>query len=59
MSPASSTRSARTLLLVGASRGLGHAMVAEFLKKGWDVIGTVRAGSRTKLYQAGRSTCCS
>ncbi|KAA0090022.1 SDR family NAD(P)-dependent oxidoreductase [Trinickia soli] len=31
-----------TILLIGASRGLGHAMAAEFLKKGWDVVGTVR-----------------
>ena len=50
MSPASSNRSAPTILLVGASRGLGHAMAAEFLKKGWNVIGTVRAGTRTKLH---------
>ncbi|OKH86879.1 SDR family NAD(P)-dependent oxidoreductase [Thalassospira sp. TSL5-1] len=34
-----------TILLIGASRGLGHAMAAEFLKKGWNVVGTVRAGS--------------
>lgn len=31
-----------TILLIGASRGLGHAMAAEFLKKGWNVVGTVR-----------------
>lgn len=42
---------ASTVLLVGASRGLGHAMAAEFLKKGWHVVGTVRAGSgRTLLH---------
>lgn len=40
-----------TILLIGASRGLGHAMAAEFLKKGWRVMGTVRAGSgRTPLH---------
>lgn len=40
-----------TLLLIAASRGLGLAMAEEFLKKGWDVVGTVRAGSaRTKLH---------
>ena len=40
-----------TILLIGASRGLGHAMAAEFLKKGWRVTGTVRAGSgRTPLH---------
>jgi NAD(P)-dependent dehydrogenase (short-subunit alcohol dehydrogenase family) len=42
---------AGTILLIGASRGLGHAMAAEFLKKGWAVVGTVRGGgARTKLH---------
>jgi NAD(P)-dependent dehydrogenase (short-subunit alcohol dehydrogenase family) len=42
---------AGTILLIGASRGLGHAMAAEFLRKGWTVVGTVRGGgSRTKLH---------
>ncbi len=42
---------AGTLLLIGASRGLGHAMAAEFLKKGWHVVGTVRdSGARTLLH---------
>jgi NAD(P)-dependent dehydrogenase (short-subunit alcohol dehydrogenase family) len=41
----------QTILLVGASRGLGHAMAAEFLRKGWDVVGTVRGGgARTLLH---------
>ncbi|MEI9964985.1 MAG: SDR family NAD(P)-dependent oxidoreductase [Caulobacteraceae bacterium] len=41
-----------TILIVGASRGLGCAMAAEFLKKGWRVVGTVRAGSgRTPLHE--------
>ncbi len=41
-----------TILIIGASRGLGHAMAAEFLTKGWRVIGTVRAGTgRTKLHE--------
>lgn len=39
-----------TVLLIGASRGLGHAMAAEFLKKGWNVVGTVRGSSRTLLH---------
>ena len=50
MSPASSGQSAPTILIVGASRGLGHAMAVEFLKKGWNVVGTVRTGTRTKLH---------
>jgi NAD(P)-dependent dehydrogenase (short-subunit alcohol dehydrogenase family) len=41
---------AGTILLIGASRGLGHAMAAEFLKKGWKIVGTVRAGKRTLLH---------
>jgi NAD(P)-dependent dehydrogenase (short-subunit alcohol dehydrogenase family) len=39
-----------TILLIGASRGLGHAMAAEFLKKGWNVVGTVRGETRTLLH---------
>lgn len=46
-----SNRPRPTLLLIGASRGLGHAMAAEFLKKGWNVVGTVRdKGIRTLLH---------
>src|ERR1044072_2858420 len=40
-----------TALIVGASRGLGHAMAAEFLDRGWNVIGTVRnRTTRTPLH---------
>lgn len=38
------------ILIVGASRGLGHAMAEEFLKKGWNVLGTVRGTRRTLLH---------
>jgi NAD(P)-dependent dehydrogenase (short-subunit alcohol dehydrogenase family) len=42
----------KTVLIVGASRGLGHAMAVEFLKKGWHVLGTVRdAAKRTPLHE--------
>lgn len=41
---------AGTILLIGASRGLGLAMAAEFVKKGWTVVGTVRGSARTKLH---------
>jgi len=52
------------LLLVGASRGLGLAMAAEFLKKGWNVVGTVRGSARTRLHDLadeyeGRVEICS
>ncbi|CAI7574873.1 unnamed protein product [Penicillium bialowiezense] len=40
-----------TILLIGASRGLGHAMAAEFLERGWNVTGTVRGQSRTLLHE--------
>ena len=47
----SSEQTSRTILLIAASRGLGLAMAEEFLEKGWDVVGTVRAESgRTKLH---------
>ncbi|HEX4197834.1 MAG TPA: SDR family oxidoreductase [Caulobacteraceae bacterium] len=39
-----------TILLVGASRGLGLAMAAEFLNRGWKVVGTVQASGRTALH---------
>lgn len=42
MTTTSTTRTTPAILIVGASRGLGRAMAAEFLTKGWDVTGTVR-----------------
>lgn len=45
-----SNGAAGTILLIGASRGLGYAMAAEFLRKGWNVVGTVRGGGRTLLH---------
>jgi len=38
-----------SVLIVGASRGLGHAMAAEFAGRGWRVLGTVR-GAGTPLH---------
>lgn len=47
----STESSSPTVLLIGASRGLGHAMAGEFLKRGWHVVGTVRGGTvRTPLH---------
>jgi NAD(P)-dependent dehydrogenase (short-subunit alcohol dehydrogenase family) len=41
-----------TIPIIGASRGLGHAMAGEFVKKGWNVVGTVRGGTtRTELHE--------
>jgi NAD(P)-dependent dehydrogenase (short-subunit alcohol dehydrogenase family) len=51
MSSTTADQKNSTILLIAASRGLGFAMAEEFLKKGWKVVGTVRAGSdRTKLH---------
>ena len=51
MSSASSHDTAGTILLIGATRGLGHAMAAEFVKTGWNVVGTTRpVQGRTQLH---------
>src|SRR5271154_834003 len=43
--------SPNTVLVVGASRGLGLGLVREYLRRGWQVIGTVRdAARRTALH---------
>ncbi|MEZ5829631.1 MAG: SDR family oxidoreductase [Dongiaceae bacterium] len=42
---------ASTSLIIGASRGLGLAMAAEFLKKGWNVVRMVQDGARTELHE--------
>jgi NAD(P)-dependent dehydrogenase (short-subunit alcohol dehydrogenase family) len=39
----------KTVLLIGASRGLGYAMAEEWLKRGYHVIATGRASSTDKL----------
>lgn len=41
----------KTALIVGASRGLGLAIVEELLKRNWRVIGTVRGNKTTNLHQ--------
>jgi NAD(P)-dependent dehydrogenase (short-subunit alcohol dehydrogenase family) len=39
----------KSVLLIGASRGLGFAMAAEYLRRGWRVIATARATSTEQL----------
>lgn len=39
-----------TVLLIGASRGLGLAIADQLLKKGWHVVATVRGTQRTALH---------
>ncbi len=41
---------AKTVLIIGASRGLGYAMAEAYLEHGWSVVGTVRGESRTRLH---------
>jgi NAD(P)-dependent dehydrogenase (short-subunit alcohol dehydrogenase family) len=42
--------SLQTVLIIGASRGLGYAMAEEYLKRGWRVVATVRGEGRTRLH---------
>src|ERR1700691_4599560 len=39
----------QTVLIIGASRGLGYALAAEYLARGWQVTATVRGAGRTAL----------
>lgn len=41
---------APTCLIIGASRGLGLAMAAEYLARGWGVTATVRGDGHTRLH---------
>ncbi|MEU5431944.1 SDR family oxidoreductase [Streptomyces sp. NPDC020719] len=40
----------KTAVIIGASRTLGLGLAAEYLRRGWDVIGTVRGTRRTGLH---------
>lgn len=44
MSNITSETAGPSILIVGASRGLGFAMASEFVSRGWNVLGTVRGG---------------
>jgi NAD(P)-dependent dehydrogenase (short-subunit alcohol dehydrogenase family) len=45
----------KQLLLIGASRGLGFALAAEYLKRGWRVVATERDGATSKLHDLERA----
>ena len=46
----------KTALIIGASRGLGYALAAEYLTRGWQVTATVRGTRPTDLHDlAGKS----
>jgi NAD(P)-dependent dehydrogenase (short-subunit alcohol dehydrogenase family) len=40
----------KTVLIIGASRGLGFGLAREYLDRGWHVMGTVRGSARTPLH---------
>jgi NAD(P)-dependent dehydrogenase (short-subunit alcohol dehydrogenase family) len=46
----------KTALIIGASRGLGYALAAEYLARGWRVTATVRGTGRTGLHDLARSS---
>jgi len=46
----------KTALIIGASRGLGYALAAEYLARGWQVTATVREAGRTALHDVAESS---
>jgi NAD(P)-dependent dehydrogenase (short-subunit alcohol dehydrogenase family) len=46
----------KAALIIGASRGLGCALAAEYLARGWQVTATVRGAGRTALHELARSS---
>src|SRR3954471_1345403 len=46
----------KTALVVGASRTLGLGLAAVYLRRGWNIIGTVRGAGRTELHHLAESS---
>jgi len=46
----------KSALIIGASRGLGYALAAEYLARGWQVTATARGAGRTGLHDLARSS---
>lgn len=46
----------RKALIIGASRGLGYALAAEYPARGWRVVATVRGLARTELHALAESS---
>jgi NAD(P)-dependent dehydrogenase (short-subunit alcohol dehydrogenase family) len=40
----------KAVLLIGASRGLGYALAAEYLRRGWHVVATERGSTQSPLH---------
>jgi NAD(P)-dependent dehydrogenase (short-subunit alcohol dehydrogenase family) len=47
---------AKSALIIGASRGLGYALAAEYLDRGWQVTATVRGARHTELHDLAKSS---
>jgi NAD(P)-dependent dehydrogenase (short-subunit alcohol dehydrogenase family) len=47
---------AENVLIIGASRGLGYALAAEYLSRGWRVTATVRGAGPTQLHDLAGSS---
>jgi NAD(P)-dependent dehydrogenase (short-subunit alcohol dehydrogenase family) len=47
-----------SVLIIGASRGLGYALAAEYLARGWQVTATVRGAGQTGLHELAESSRC-
>ncbi len=47
---------AASVLLIGASRGLGYAIAEEYIDRGSSVVATVRGPGRTKLHELQETT---
>jgi NAD(P)-dependent dehydrogenase (short-subunit alcohol dehydrogenase family) len=50
------TTTGKSALIIGASRGLGYALAAEYLARGWQVTATVRSARRTDLDDLAKSS---
>jgi NAD(P)-dependent dehydrogenase (short-subunit alcohol dehydrogenase family) len=46
----------KSALIIGASRGLGYGLAAEYLDRGWQVTATVRGAGRTGLHDLAESS---
>jgi NAD(P)-dependent dehydrogenase (short-subunit alcohol dehydrogenase family) len=46
----------KTALIIGASRGLGYALAAEYLARGWQVTATVRGARHNDLHDLASSS---
>ncbi|WP_102224281.1 SDR family oxidoreductase [Acidimangrovimonas sediminis] len=40
----------KRILIIGASRGIGHSLACEFVTRGWQVTGTIRGTAATPLH---------